>query len=198
MKKLQVICGMIFMLFGSLLLFGTLLFSVYNQKLEHNAMDASASAVKEVQQEIEWNRNADEKKPLPLQQLQDDGISYLGILEIPRLDLSLPVQTDWSYDKLYDSPCVYSGSIQNGELVILAHNYLAHFRNIGNLQPEDTILLTDMEGQQFHYVVKDVLLLEAENVTEMVDSDYDLSLFTCSYSGESRITVRCMMQNNID
>ncbi len=198
MKKLQVVLGRILIVLGCLLILGALLLSGYNGKLEQNAKIVSASTLEEVQQKIEWNRNTAEKKHISMQEFERGGNSYFGVLEIPRLDLSLPVQADWSYDKLYQSPCVYSGSIQDGELVILAHNYHAHFRNISNLEQGDKILLTDIEGKQFHYVVEEVLLLEAENVKEMTDSGYDLSLFTCSYSGDTRVTVRCTMENEAD
>ena len=34
-----------------------------------------------------------------------DGNSYMGVLEIPDLDLTLPVMADWSYPKLRVAPC---------------------------------------------------------------------------------------------
>ena len=39
-----------------------------------------------------------------------DGNSYMGVLEIPDLDLTLPVMADWSYPKLRVAPCRYMGS----------------------------------------------------------------------------------------
>ena len=33
--------------------------------------------------------------------------------------------------------------------------------------------------------------LAATAVEEMTDSGFDLTLFTCNYSGQARVTVRC-------
>ena len=39
-----------------------------------------------------------------------DGEQYIGVLELPTLSLTLPVQSQWSYPALKVSPCRYAGS----------------------------------------------------------------------------------------
>ena len=56
-----------------------------------------------------------------------DGYNYIGILEIPSLELTFSVMDGWDYTRLKISPCVYSGSYKTNDLVICAHNYARHF-----------------------------------------------------------------------
>lgn len=55
--------------------------------------------------------------------LEIDGHDYIGTLEIPALELSLPVLSEWSYPNLKIAPCRYTGSAYRDSLVIAAHNY---------------------------------------------------------------------------
>ena len=115
----------------------------------------------------------------------------IGILSIPVLELELPVLTDWSYEKLRSAPCHYYGSCYGSDFVIAAHNYPAHFGRLSQLQPGDLVLFTDVAGSVHCY---EVVLLETLMPTateEMITSGFDLSLYTCTPGGSSRVTVRC-------
>ncbi|MBQ1279282.1 MAG: sortase, partial [Clostridia bacterium] len=117
----------------------------------------------------------------------------IGILSIPALDLELPVLTDWSYAKLKKAPCHYYGSCYEKDFVIAAHNYKAHFGRLSELQVGDLVVFTDVSGTAHYY---EVVILETipKNATkEMITSGFDLSLYTCTLGGGSRITVRCTL-----
>lgn len=120
-----------------------------------------------------------------------NGSDYIGYLSIPRLGLELPVLADWSYSGLKKAPCRYSGLHYGDDMVIAAHNYKRHFGNISKLQAGDTVIFTDMQGLQLVYTVALVELLAPEEVDRMVNSEWDLTLYTCTYGGVSRVTVRC-------
>lgn len=182
------------MIFGGLLILSGLLLLGYNYQLERAAEKASRAALLAIQQKMEQNRDTAGNESQSIQQTEPEAAQYIGILTIPSLDLMLPVQEDWSYKKLRNTPCVYSGSIQDGGLVILAHNYRQHFGSIAHLRQGDEVKLTDTAGKEFYYLVEEVLVLDDANVDEMTDSGYDLSLFTCTYNGSARITVRCTLQ----
>lgn len=127
---------------------------------------------------------------MPVEEIEGNG--YIGLLEIPALGLSLPVMSEWSYQNLKLAPCRYSGSAYTGNFTIAGHNYSTHFGPIGGLNAEDSITFTDMQGNRFAYEVQVVETLEATAVADMVGEEWDLTLFTCDLSGESRITVRCL------
>ena len=120
-----------------------------------------------------------------------DGYEYIGYLSIPSLDLELPVMSDWSYPQLRIAPCRYYGSTKTQDLVIAAHNYSRHFGNIKNLRPGTEVYFTDMDRVVTAYEVAEVDTLEPTAIEEMTDSGYALTLFTCTYGGKSRVTVRC-------
>lgn len=122
-----------------------------------------------------------------------DGNEYIGVLEIPTLDLKLPVMSDWSYPKLKIAPCRYVGSAYVGDLVIAAHNYTAHFGHLKSLHIGDEITFTDVDGNVFLYEVLELETLMPTAIEEMTDGDWDLTLFTCTIGGKSRVTVRCVL-----
>ena len=120
-----------------------------------------------------------------------DGNSYIGTLTIPCLGLELPVMETWSYPKLRVAPCRYSGSAYKDDMIIAAHNYRTHFGKLKNLRPGDEVQFTDTEGNVFRYTVEETETLDKYAVEEMESGSWDLTLFTCTYGGQSRVTVRC-------
>ena len=120
-----------------------------------------------------------------------DGRSYIGVLDIPALELSLPIISEWSYDALQIAPCRYSGSAYLDNLVIAGHNYRSHFASLPQLQPGDTVTFTDMDGNVFSYVVSSLETLSPYAISDMTSGDWDLTLFTCTVGGQSRLAIRC-------
>jgi len=122
-----------------------------------------------------------------------NGIDYSYLLSIPALDLNLPVCTDWNYQNLQTAPCCYYGSLHSDDLIICAHNYKRHFGGIGTLTSGDDVALIDMNGNVFTYSVADIITLGPHQLDELsCGEDYDLTLFTCTPGGLSRVVVRCV------
>lgn len=129
--------------------------------------------------------------PIPeMPTMEIDGQEYVGYLELPTIGLSLPVMSEWSYAKLRVAPCRYWGSAYDDTMVIMAHNYDRHFGRVSSLNIGDPVQFVDAEGNIFKYVVAAQETLQRTDVDLMLDSEYDLTLFTCTYGGASRITVR--------
>ena len=120
-----------------------------------------------------------------------DGDEYIGTVAIPTIDLELPVMSELNYDDLKKSPCRYSGSVYQDDMVIAAHNYRSQFGSIHSLATGDTVIFTDTDGNEFLYSVTVVDILQPYSVPEMKQGDWDLTLFTCTRGGEYRVTVRC-------
>ena len=116
---------------------------------------------------------------------------YIGTLSIPSLDLTLPVLDDWSYPKLKKAPCRYVGSVYQGDMIIAAHNYATHFGSINKLRAGDKVTFKDADGNTFIYEVIDLEILQPTDVEAMQTGDWDLTLFTCTVGGSTRVTVRC-------
>lgn len=120
-----------------------------------------------------------------------DGEYYIGVLEIPSLKLSLPINSQWNYKRLKKTPCRYTGSAYKNNLVIAAHNYSSHFGNISDLEQGELVYFTDMNGHKFTYTVDVCETLIPQAVEEMTSGEWSLSLFTCTPGGANRVTLRC-------
>ena len=120
-----------------------------------------------------------------------DGMDYIGILELPALDLTLPVISEWSYPALKLAPCRFSGSAYQDDMVIAAHNYRTHFSRLSELPEGSRVTFTDTDGNRFDFEVALKETLPPTAVEEMTSGEWDLTLFTCTYDGRSRFTVRC-------
>lgn len=120
-----------------------------------------------------------------------DGVDYIGVIAVPSLSLELPVASEWSYEHLKTSPCRYSGSVYSGDMVLCAHNYSSHFGQIKTLKPGDAVVFTDVDGNVYNYEVAELETLQPAAVDEMKSGEWDLTLFTCTIGGQTRVTVRC-------
>ena len=132
---------------------------------------------------------SDFDRELPVREI--DGHRYIGMVSIPVIDMALPVQEDWSPALLKTSPCRYMGSPYRGDLIICAHNYDTHFGRLKNLMPGDELVFTDVEENEFRYTVVELETLAGTAVEEMKNGEWDLTLFTCTLGGQTRVTVRC-------
>ena len=123
-----------------------------------------------------------------------DGINIVGVVSVPALEIEVPVAAEWSYENLRKSACRYSGTVEDGRLIILAHNYSKHFGNLKNADVGDEVQFMDVNGKLYLYTVTAMEILNKNELDKLTASDSDLTLFTCTYGGQKRIVVRCMKQ----
>lgn len=129
------------------------------------------------------------EKEMPEKEIR--GRLYIGVLEILALELELPIISWWSGDGLQAAPCRYTGSAYLDNLVIAAHNYPHHFGKLRQLHMGDDVIFTDMDGNVFRYRVASQELLHPDDFEAMTESEWPLTLFTCTVGGSYRVTVRC-------
>ena len=123
--------------------------------------------------------------------LNISGYDYIGVINIPSLNIKLPIMRETDYDRLAISPCKYYGNITTNDLVLCAHDYVNQFGKISNLKEDDIVIITDVLGNNYVYKVVLIEELNPTDITNMIDSPFDLTLYTCSYGALKRITVRC-------
>lgn len=188
--------GKIFILIGILLLIASISLLTYNVYEEINAGKKSETALKIIKNNIE-NTNEitnpeiiyNEEKVMKTTNI--NGYDYIGTITIPTINLELPVMSEYDYNRLEIAPCRYYGSIYTNDLIICAHSYKTHFKYIDKLKQKDLILFTDINNNTHVYEVLEIEILKPTEVSEMINSDFDLTLYTCTYDGQNRITVRC-------
>ena len=171
--------GTLCTILGLLFLLAALLLTAYNLRRDAAAGDAAELVLKRLTPD------------LPMPEREIDGQSYIGVLDIPALDLSLPIISTWSYPGLQIAPCRYSGSAYLENLVIAGHNYRSHFASLPQLQPGDAVTFTDMDGTVFRYKVDSLETLSPYAISDMTSGGWPLTLFTCTVGGQSRLAIRC-------
>lgn len=130
---------------------------------------------------------------LSMNSLLLEGQSYVGILEIPALGLTLPVLEHWSDSLLRLSPCLYEGNLYDG-MIIAGHNYRSHFGSLPRLVVGDEIRFTDVDGTVWRYTVSTTEVIDGYDVEAMEKGNWDLTLFTCTFDRSERYTIRCTME----
>lgn len=196
------------MILGALLMFGAVALLLYNQqeaaKAQKNTTELLPTIMAEIEQKKKETADSQEEPKLPeswqefmeiepkeLPEVEFDGYKYIGYVSIPSLQLDLPVMSDWSYKQLKLAPCRYMGNVSQDNLVIMAHNYEYHFGGLKKLTEGENVFFTDMNGDITIYEVVARDVLDPVSIEEVTENDYDLTLFTCTYGGQSRVTVYC-------
>ena len=165
----------------------------------HNMDPSERSTQKDsARQEASGNAPVYELHPeMSMPTVEVDGHMYVGFLEIPAIKRTLPVMDTWSYPNLKIAPCRFVGTVYAHDMIVCAHNYDRHFGQIKTLKEGDKVSFTDVYGDRFEYEVTEVIILQPTDVEEMKEPvDWDLTLFTCTLGGATRVTVRCVMTDS--
>lgn len=188
--------GILLVTTGAVLVMAALLLLCYNQRESQRAGQASEHLLNQLEAVLETQdgEKTEETEPtldpeLPIVTI--DGYDYVGYLEVPELELKLPVQATWSYPQLQISPCREVGSSRTDDLIIAAHNYATHFGKLKKLEPGAEVKFTDMDGIENRYTVAENYTLDPMKVETVYNSGYALVLYTCTPGGEYRQVVMC-------
>lgn len=201
---------------GLLLLVAAIVLTGYNLWDQHRAGEAAESVLgelnsaihdKSTESEEEYrDDNSESTLPLPdeieipdyilnpgmeMPVIEIDGHDYIGVLSIPAISVDIPVMSEWSYPNLKIAPCRYYGSVYQGNFVIAAHDYSAHFGGLKKISVGDEVSFVDVSGNTFCFRVAEIEILKPTDIEIMTSSGWPLTLFTCTIGGQNRITVRC-------
>lgn len=191
---------------GILILAGVILMAAAGSLIGYNLWDSyrAGRASEQILQHLEIGSQTAEQlipgTPMPTKIV--DGNEYIGVIEIPSLKIKLPVMKEWSYAHLLISPCRYTGSYYDDDLVLCGHNYLSHFSPIKGIAIGKEVYFTNVNGLRIRYVVSNRETVRPTSVKQMVKNDensetvseWDLTLFTCNTGGQTRCAVRCIRQ----
>ncbi|HAB94336.1 MAG TPA: sortase [Lachnospiraceae bacterium] len=202
--------GNLMIALGCILIVGALVLTAYNIWDAKRAEDASNEIAEGIAKEI-GDKFVDSLTVLPyvdpntpMPTVTIDGYDYIGILEIPSENLTLPVMSEWDYTRLKISPCLFTGSYYSNDMVICGHNFARHFSPIKWMDIGEDVYFTNVEGMTIHYIVANRETVEPTDVELMIENhsnnkestmDWDMTLFTCNIGGQTRCAVRC---NRVD
>lgn len=198
--------GIVFVTLGAVLILSALLLFISNKRdaeragqeaeilmteLETRMREQAAQSAGEKPDSGDEGETQAEEPAADLPVVEINGYRYIGYLEIPRLYMKLPVMSEWDYDLLEAAPCRQFGSTLTDDLVIAAHNYSTHFGDLKWLKEGDAVSFTDMDGNINSYAVAATGNVDPDDVDAVVNSEYDLVLYTCTYGGRTRVAVFC-------
>lgn len=188
--------GSIIMTIGIVLVAISLIWTGYNILCERLAEKKSLEALSQMELDVIETTPGeipdyvlDSSIPMPIKTV--NGRDYIGAVSIPALDVDLPVLSEWSYQNFRVAPCRYEGSAYKDDMILCAHNYRNHFGSLKYLKSGDRVYFTDMNKNKFTYEVMLVEVLDKGAVDQLKSGDWDLTLFTCTYGGATRVVVRC-------
>lgn len=181
-----------FFAFGSIFLSAAIVLAAFNFICEYRAQKTTVQVSEQLEQKFAAKENGDISSEIPAQ--TTENADYLGILTIPALDLNVPVNDTFSEADLKLTPCRYAGSLVKNDLVICGHNYAAHFRDLKSLKIGDELYFTDINGKTYSFTLSTQEILAPIDNAAMIDSDYDLTLFTCTKDGQKRLVLRFVRQ----
>lgn len=182
---------------GLLLLAAALVLVGHNLWDENRAGRAASAVVEQLSGEMA--RPPEEGVPtyklhpeMDMPTTEVDGRWYVGRVSIPSLGLELPVLSAWSSANGKVAPCRYQGSAYTEDMIIAGHNYRSHFGALKYIEIGAEVLFVDADGNAFSYTVASLEVLDGTAVEEMESGEWALTLFTCTYGGQARVTVRCV------
>ena len=132
------------------------------------------------------------------QALEIDGEFYIGMLTIPKLGLELPVARNYSEANMDIAPSRWKGSLAGHDMMICGHNYSGFFLDLDKLEAGDQLVFTNLRGRQFFFTVSWTEMVSGWDTVTMLSGteSWDLTVFTCTWSGWSRVTVRAVRDEN--
>lgn len=132
-----------------------------------------------------------EAPALDMPTVRSGAYDYIGYLDFPDYDLTMPVAATWSFPAMEISPCRHVGSAYNDNLVVAGHNYKTEFDVLFRLQAGDTVTFTDVDGNVFTYAVRELASVTPDDSDTVMNSGYALTMYTCSWDVSARVTVFC-------
>lgn len=180
--------GIVLILSGLLLVVISCGWGWKNYLEDKRAGQEAASLMEQIAEQTGRDHQKTEEE---LPSLLVSGDEFCGYVVIEKIGVELPVFDDWDYNRLLEAPCRYRGSVETGDMIIVAHNYKSHFGNLKELQIGDEIVFFDAAGTKHPYVVSELAILDGTAVDDMEEGNWDFTLFTCTVGGKQRVTVRC-------
>ena len=124
------------------------------------------------------------------------GFTVLGRMEIPKIDLDLPVLERATKNSLEQSIGVLMGPGLNqvGNTLIVGHNYRngTFFSRNDELENGDSIYITDNSGTRIEYEIYNVYTTSSEDVSYMnreTAGKREVSLSTCTDDSRYRLII---------
>ena len=189
-------CGLV--LLGMILILLSLFLHITQERQDQIAGENASTLLQQLElsrislELPEENEALEPTLPTVMAEKEYLGYSMIGTLRVPSVSIELPVLSQWSYELLNVAPCRYFGSIPEGNMILMGHNYKSHFTPLHDVEEGAAVEFEDVNGIVYHYTVAKIETLH-KNDGELLPSEYPLTLFTCTRGGQNRVVIRCQI-----
>ena len=131
-----------------------------------------------------------------------NNLSIIGLIEIPKINISYPILSQSTEESLKISVCRFSGPLPNhvGNMCIAGHNYknTLMFSKIEELQLGDSIYISDINQNRIEYLVYNKYSTKENNLTCTQSSNQiEITLITCNKNNNNkRIVIKAKMRES--
>ena len=123
--------------------------------------------------------------------LQIEGRDYVALIRIPAYGVELPVGSSWDTKQIWSHPCRFWGTVYNGSLVVGGVDQPGQLDFLDRIDLGCQILVTDMTGGEFSYLVERIELRKQADAETLLDETADLTLFVRDTYSLEYLIVRC-------
>ena len=123
--------------------------------------------------------------------MEIDGVNIAGVLEVEKYGAELPLAASWDKGLVSSMPCRFTGSIYDSSLIIGAVDSEGQFSFASQMNVNDTIVLTDMEGGRYTYRVETIQHAKHATRNKLQQGDYALTIFVKDSRNSQYLLIRC-------
>ncbi len=120
------------------------------------------------------------------------GYTMLGTIQIPKINIKVPILKEVSVDALNKATCLIYGNInEEGNAVVIGHNNRngTFFSNLKRMVNGDTIIITDYNGNTINYEVYSVFQATPDDVSfynRNTNGLREITLSTCTDNDDTK------------
>ncbi len=134
-----------------------------------------------VLEEMSKVKNQEEIKPIIV-----DDLKYVGVLEIPSINLKLPVLDSCTKENLNKGICLYQ---QADTIIIGGHNSRNFFNKIYKLEPGDKAYYYNTNSIKREFKMVNSEKIKENEIEKLTNNKYSMILFTCTFDNRGRYIV---------
>lgn len=120
--------------------------------------------------------------------LEIESTSYIGIIDIPSLNLKIPISSSKSSENIF-APVVDDENSNSERMVLISNQDYGRIKELIKLKEYDEIIFKDVRGQKYKYLVSSVT-----NADEIEDGGND-NLILQLKNLTITVTVRGILEN---
>ncbi len=119
-----------------------------------------------------------------------EGENFVGILEVPSFERTLPIGALWKREKATRFPCRYGGSLYENNLILGGSDGPGQLDFVKQISNGDTVFITDLTGLRVEYRVTEIRQTKDVSTTNLA-AEGELVLFARNTYSLDYTVIRC-------